>query len=162
VRTLAAVHDLLTEEAKDAPEASTISARAILEKLLSLLKETTGGRKSLTHELDDARLSARQGTALALVTSELVGNAIKHGAATAAVRFVRRDTAAELVVSDDGPGFPTGFDPAAAAHTGLDLVENLSRWDLQGQSRYETAGSGGGQVTIAFPLAPEVQVSRPD
>jgi two-component sensor histidine kinase len=56
-------------------------------------------------------------------------------------------------VRDDGPGFPTGFDPASDAHTGLDLISNLIGWDLGGQARYENHPQGGAQVVVTFPLA---------
>ena len=43
---------------------------------------------------------------------------------------------ARLEVCDNGRGFPPGFDVRTAAHTGLELIESLSRWDLRGGHGY--------------------------
>lgn len=44
VRTLAAVHDILTQEAKAEGQSESASARTILEKLLGMIQETAGNR----------------------------------------------------------------------------------------------------------------------
>ena len=54
-------------------------------------------------------------------------------------------------VMDDGPGFPAEFDPCASANTGLELVENISRWDLNGTTQYDNTARGG-RVAIVFPV----------
>ncbi len=78
VRTLAGVHDILTQQAKADGEAHWLSAKQVLGTLLPMLQEGAGGR-AIKFYIEDARLSARQGTSLALVTNELVSNALKHG-----------------------------------------------------------------------------------
>ncbi len=64
---------------------------------------------------------------------------------------------ARLQVDDDGPGFPDSFDAIRAANTGLELVEAVGRWDLQGSITYQNRDGGGAQVAVEFPLlvAPE-------
>lgn len=151
VRTLAAVHDLLTEEAKADGEAHWLSAKEILERLVGMLENTTGGR-SLICRLEDARLSARQGTSLALVTNELISNALKYGHGSVEVVLVNLGNRATLRVSDDGPGFPEGFDPDKSGSTGLELIQNLSRWDLGGSSHYLNRPEGGASVEITIPI----------
>src|SRR5205823_5741470 len=78
VRALAAVHDILTHQAGEDGEANDLSAKEVLEKLAGLLRETLQARR-LETEIEDIRLSARQGTSLAVVTNELVTNALKYG-----------------------------------------------------------------------------------
>jgi PAS domain S-box-containing protein len=150
IRTLAIIHELLTERAKLDGRAEEISARKMLEQLLSRLDSTAEGR-TISYRLDDASLPSRQSTSLALITNELVSNAMKHGRSCVAVEFTAGPNGARLRVEDDGPGFPAGFDAAEAANTGLELVENLTRWDLGGVTRYGNRTEGGGLVEIVFP-----------
>ena len=166
IRSLAAVHDLLTYEAKSDAEVNHLSARAALDKLMPMLEAMTHGRK-IDYTADDARLPVRHGTALTILVNELVSNAYKHGSGQIQIRFIvtpdvpgeRRKVGArgitgtaQLEVCDSGPGFPPGFSAAESAHTGLELVENLSRWDLNGEAAYENRPEGGARVVVTFPL----------
>jgi len=152
VSALAAVHDLLTEQAKGDGIAEYVHAAAVLEKLLPLL-EALAARCRLHFRLEaDVRLPARQATSLALVANELALNALKHCRSEVEVTFSVQESFAVLEVRDDGPGFPAEFDPHQAAHTGLEMVQNLSRIDLEGQTRYENRPEGGARVTVTLPL----------
>jgi two-component sensor histidine kinase len=62
-----------------------------------------------------------------------------------------------LEVCDDGSGFPPGFDPAKSANLGLNLIEQMSRWDLRGQTKYFNH-EGGGCVHVTFPLPKQQKV----
>jgi nitrate/nitrite-specific signal transduction histidine kinase len=57
-----------------------------------------------------------------------------------------------FTVCDDGPGFAAEFDPVTAAHTGLELVDNIARHDLRAEVCYENRSQGGGRVVVSFPL----------
>lgn len=168
VGTLASIHDLLTQEARNGGELNFISARAALEKLLPLLQATVGERR-IRFRADDAPISVKDGAALSVLVNELVSNAAKHGQGDIELtlsalpsslkpRGGREETErmALLEVCDDGPGFPEGFDPQSAARTGLDLVESVGRWDLNGEIVYTTREEGGGRVIVSFPL-PDTQ-----
>jgi len=154
IHTLAAVHEILTEASKADAQAHFVSARAILERLLPLLQKMAGGR-SIRCETEDVRLSGKQGTALALITNELVSNAVKHGTGDIEVSLTVGDGEALLEVRDAGPGFPADFDPRQVTSTGWELVDRLSRWDLQGASAWENLSAGGARVTVSIPLPPE-------
>lgn len=155
VRMLAAVHDLLTQEAKEDGQANAVSARAILDKLLPLIQATAGNCEIKFH-IEDARLSARQGTSLCLVVNELVSNAIKYGESHITLKLAVEDHHALLEVCDDGPGFPPDFNVTGSANTGLELVEHLAHWDLGGETTYVNRSSvegGGACVRVTIPLA---------
>lgn len=119
-------------------------------RLVPLVAGLAAGRQ-IHYEAADIDLTPRQGAALAILVNELVSNAIKHGKGDIHVIFTAGGKEARLVVRDDGPGFPAGFDAVQAANTGLELVEMLARWDLQGETRYETRSEGGARVVVEFP-----------
>lgn len=152
VQTLAALHDLLTQEAREDGQAHYIPVREVLVRLIEMLQQTIGARRIRPH-LTDLRLSSRQGTSLALIANELISNAIKYSAGDIEVDFMLECRQAVLCVSDTGQGFPDDFNPVAAANTGLELVSNLSRWDLDGHLQFSNRAQGGACVTLSFPLS---------
>jgi two-component system, sensor histidine kinase PdtaS len=100
-------------------------------------------------DLDDA-------VPFGMILNELVTNSLKHafaGAAVAApeVRVEVRATADEiaLVVSDNGAGFPPGFDAGACDSLGMHIMLALSG-QLGGTIQFE-AGEGGATARLAFP-----------
>ncbi len=154
IHTLAAVHEILTDVARVHMGAEEISARPLLERLLPQLR-LLAPDKRVEGQIVDVRLRPRAATALAVITNELVSNALKHGASSVKVILARDGEPAELTVEDDGPGFPPDFDPEIAANTGLELVLRLSQWDLAGQTRFTTRPEGGGRVIVTFPVPHE-------
>ena len=70
---------------------------------------------------------------LGLIAAELIANALKHGTGRILVELSRAPPAkgegVVLAVSDEGPGFPQGFDPASSGRKGLGmrLVAALSQ-----------------------------------
>ena len=151
VQTLAAIHDLLTQEAKDDGQAHYIPAREVLVKLIDMLQRTALSRR-IFHEFAEARLSARQGTSLALIVNELVSNALKYSDGDIKAQLTIASKKVTLRVCDNGPGFPDDFDLTKTANTGMELVHNLSKWDLGGTIRVSNQESGGGCVEVIFPL----------
>jgi PAS domain S-box-containing protein len=151
VRTLAAVHDILTQESKDEGSRQIISLTHILEKLLPVHQQTAPYCRIIAR-IEDVALPGRQGTSLALVVNELISNAIKHGKELVELVVAREDDHVNVTVCDDGPGFSTGFDVRTAANTGLELVDNLVRLDLGGQVLFANQPQGGAQVTLILPL----------
>lgn len=152
VRTLAAVHDILTKESKESVSSQMVSLREVLDKLLPIHQETAPNC-TITARIDDVSLSGRQGTSLALVVNELISNAIKHGKGLVEIVVSQGGEQLAVTVCDDGPGFPADFDPARAANTGIELIESLVKWDLAGQVEYGNQPQGGGQVTLALPVS---------
>ncbi|HZP80733.1 MAG TPA: response regulator [Chthonomonadaceae bacterium] len=155
IHTLAVVHSLLTEQAKRDGEARYVSAHEILERLLPILQDMAGPRP-LRFDIQEARLTADQGTSLPIIVNELVSNALKYGRNEIGIYLSAEDGKAILEVCDDGPGFPEGFNPKTAAHTGLELVQNLSQWDLKGKVAFENRSEGGACVRVTISLPAEV------
>jgi PAS domain S-box-containing protein len=145
VRAIAAVHDFLSHH----QAAMTVSAREVVRRLVSMATQTAGITADC--ESDETTLTVKQGTALALILNELLSNAGKHGAKAARVLFRCRDADCHLDIEDDGPGFPSDFDPDRHAHQGLSLVTTLAERDLQGTIEFGNRAESGGQVRIQFP-----------
>ncbi len=150
-RSLAAVHDLLVQGIQTDAHADRLSTSATLGKLVPLLRDTTGGRE-IDFEVDDFMLPVREGSSLALLVSELVGNAVKHGAGAITIALRADGGTARLDVTDQGPGFAEDFDPAEAASTGLQLIESTGTYDLRGTLTFENLPAGGGWVQVVFPI----------
>jgi PAS domain S-box-containing protein len=157
VRTLAAIHDILTQNVNENAELETISTLEVLDKLISLIRTTLPDR-AVEYQAVAADLPIPQGASLALLVSELISNSIKHGEGTIWVSLARQEADANapesliLTVKDEGQGFPADFNPLAAANTGLDLIDSLARYDLQGTLQFGNSPSGGAAVTVQFPI----------
>jgi PAS domain S-box-containing protein len=93
---------------------------------------------------------------LALIVNELTVNAVTHGfpdghghidinLAPAAGQRMR------LMVSDDGAGFPAGFDPVRSASAGFQLIQALAA-QIGGTMSAES-GSGA-RIAVEFPIPP--------
>lgn len=150
IHTLAIVHDLLTKKIGQSEQEQFLSSTAMLGQLLVLLKEISPG--SIQAQIEDVELLSKQAVTLSLIINELVSNATKHASGQVEVQFRALGRQAQLCVCDDGAGFPEGFDPAAQAHTGLELVLGLTQTDLKGEVSFENREGGGARVRILFPL----------
>lgn len=152
IKSLATVHDVLTRQAQHDISVIDISVKEALEKLMPVVQIMAQERR-VVFSVEDVRLPVRQAGALAVLVNELVSNALKHGAGEVIVSFDTEETTARLRVSDQGPGFPEGFDPMRSANTGLDLIQTLATWDMQGTARF--LNRNGACAVIEFPLSLE-------
>ncbi len=152
VRALANVHDLLTQQVKDNVDTDTLSTQDILGRLLSMLQQTSGGRRVMA-EIENVLVPAEKASALCLLVSECVSNAIKHTKGNIEVTLTVDGANARLEVCDNGPGFPPAFDWRKAANTGLSLIDSTARHDLRGKVYYQNRPEGGGCVAITFPVS---------
>jgi len=159
IQALGVIHDILTQEAKEDADATFIPVQRVLDQLLSILRGTLGARRLVT-SLEEIALPGKQTTSLALITNELISNAVKHGNGDLELTLRQDENLITLEVCDDGPGFPEGFDPETAAHTGLDLIENIVRYDLKGEASYRNRPEGGARVVISFSI-PQRHPDRP-
>jgi two-component sensor histidine kinase len=90
-------------------------------------------------------------TKLGLVVNELLTNAFKHAAQAShrEVAFIDRRDTIELVVSDNGPGLPDGFDVHNQKGLGMRMV--LSLVDQLKGHLITTSSPSGAQFLISLP-----------
>jgi PAS domain S-box-containing protein len=149
IKSLATIHELLTYQAKTDGEVTHISVKEALNRLMPTL-QMMAGKRLIRADVADIRLPVRQGTTVSVLVNELVSNSLKHGDGVIGILCKEVEDKIHLSVRDEGQGFPVGFHPETAAHTGIELIESLSRWDLQGTVEYSNRPEGGACVVITF------------
>lgn len=143
VRTIARIHEQLYRS----DTANTVEFGAYLEALAEdLVASFSRDDVSLVTEAEVVELSSDIAAPLGLVAAELLMNALKHarregGRSKIWVTFHRKGGSLELVVADDGPGLPEGFDPARSRGLGMRLVVSMVA-QLGGTLRAGNAGEG--------------------
>jgi two-component sensor histidine kinase/DNA-binding response OmpR family regulator len=110
---------------------------------------------SVKKDLDHFLLGPRQLFSLGIIVNELLTNAIKHAfgsreAGTVAIVLRRHADRIELIVGDDGPGWPDDFSPDSSVGFGIMLVRMLSE-QLEGTVSFES--DHGARVVLQFPQA---------
>jgi two-component sensor histidine kinase/putative methionine-R-sulfoxide reductase with GAF domain len=139
ILAIAAVHEVLTDQLDD-----DIDLGELIERLRRTIVQGLGAGKHVESSVQEVSLSGGRATALALVFSELLQNALEHGGGRVMVRLEREGDDIRLTVADDGSG-AAGSSPG----TGLSIVEALVRDELRGTLELT---SGDGMVAeVRFP-----------
>jgi two-component sensor histidine kinase len=143
VGTIARIHDQLHRSSMaDSVEFGSY-LRALAEDLMASLARTDA---DLLVEAEPVDLAADRAAPLGLIAAELLMNALKHarreqGRSHLTLGFRRDGDSLELVVGDDGPGLPEGFDPAQSKGLGMRLILSLVR-QLEGSLEAANHGEG--------------------
>jgi two-component system, sensor histidine kinase PdtaS len=139
ILAIAAVHEVLTQQRDE-----VVELRELLDRLRSMLVQGLGGAKEVHAELEPVSLAGNRATALALVFSELLQNALEHGGEAVEIELAQRNGEVVLAIADDGAGIE-----GDAAGTGLSIVRALVRDELQG--RLELTSNRGTRAEVVFP-----------
>ncbi|MDD3925930.1 MAG: GAF domain-containing protein [bacterium] len=138
VKSIAAVHDLLSHE-----DVELTDIKDIAQRIVDIAGDMADPGRTIRFSVigDRVFLRSKQATSLALVLNELLINAIKHafdGREEGRVEVDMRedDKAVSLVVKDDGRGVPEGFKLDSHSNLGLQIVRNLVERDLRGSLTY--------------------------
>lgn len=150
VRSIAAVHELLSAE--NVREADIKELAGFITE--SCVKTMTGsyGDVRVVVQGQAVLLPSKQATAMAVVMTELVNNALEHafGAGGGTLLVTVEESAGEVrvAVRDDGRGLPEGFDLVKNARLGLQIARTLVTKDLNGT--LELQANGGTIATVRF------------
>jgi two-component sensor histidine kinase len=151
ILSIAAVHETLSEQGL-----RVVDVKDVLERVTRSVGETmlgAGQHIELAVTGDRLILPSREATSLALATSELVQNALKHAFTGRAggqiqVRLQAGSEQYSVIVEDDGVG---GVEPPAMGKgLGLQIVEALVNEDLKGRFELHISPQGT-RAAIRFP-----------
>ena len=139
ILAIAAVHEVLTEQREE-----VVELRELLERLRAMLVQGLAGGKEVQADLESVSIAGNRATALALVFSELLQNALEHGGNSVQIELAQRNGEVVLSIADDGSGIE-----AEATGTGLAIVQALVRDELQG--RLNLSSEEGTKAEVVFP-----------
>jgi two-component sensor histidine kinase/putative methionine-R-sulfoxide reductase with GAF domain len=139
ILAIAAVHEVLTERRDEVVELGDL-----IDRLRAMLVQGLGADKHVEARLTPVSISGGRATALALVFSELLQNALEHGGDSVRVELAQRDGEVVLAIADDGRGIADD-----AGGTGLSIVRALVRDELRGT--LDLHSNGGLRAEVVFP-----------
>jgi two-component sensor histidine kinase len=133
IASIALVHETLSSS-RD----SSVAFDEVLDSLVSHALELSPRMNELKIERSGnlGSLEPRIATPLALVITELIHNALEHGLAeeglTLGIHVSSNGSELSVTISDDGVGFPEGFDISTSPNLGLQIVRTLTENELRG------------------------------
>jgi two-component sensor histidine kinase/putative methionine-R-sulfoxide reductase with GAF domain len=139
ILAIAAVHEVLTEKREE-----EIDLGELLDRLRAMLVQGLATDKDVHAQLEPVSLAGSRATAVALVFSELLQNALEHGGDAVRIELAQRNGEVVLSIADDGRGIED-----ARSGTGLSIVQALVRDELQG--RLDLRNDGGTRAEVVFP-----------
>ena len=89
----------------------------LLDRLRAMLVQGIGAGKEVRAALEPVQIAGTRATALALVFSELLQNALEHGGDDRGVELSRRNGDVVLAIADDGSGIEGETDSAPASRS---------------------------------------------
>jgi two-component sensor histidine kinase len=155
VGTIAIVHETLSHEVLD-----EVGFDEIADRLGAMVTDVGAGgdRVVVRREGTFGVLSNETATALAMVLTELLQNAVEHGypdetsMGAIVVEPERLAGRLRVTVDDDGVGLPDGFDPEMSVNLGLSIVRTLVESELGGQLELRPGPERGARAVVDVPL----------
>ncbi|WP_102142779.1 sensor histidine kinase [Mycobacterium hubeiense] len=155
VSSIALVHDALSMSVDE-----EVNLDEVVDRILPIMNDVatvdTPIRINRVGEL--GVLDADRATALIMVITELVQNAIEHAFDTSTAQgcvTIRAERSArwlDVVVHDDGRGLPDGFSLEKSDRLGLQIVRTLVSAELDGSLGMHDAAEGGTDVVLRVPI----------
>jgi two-component sensor histidine kinase len=149
VTSIALVHETLSQSMGE-----EVDFDEVADQLAAMTVDVaaTGSRASVERQGSFGILPGTLATPLALVLSELMQNAVEHGAARAIRLSVkRRANQLDVVVADDGSGLPADFHLEKAQGLGLQIVRTLVVGEMRGTLALRPGAHGGTEAAVAIP-----------
>ncbi|HUO40540.1 MAG TPA: histidine kinase N-terminal domain-containing protein [Mycobacterium sp.] len=163
VSSIALVHDALSMSVDE-----EVNLDEVVDRILPIMNDvaTVDSQIRVTRVGALGVLDADRATALILVITELVQNAIehafdstgKHGWVT--IRAERSARWLDVVVHDNGRGLPDGFSLEKSDRLGLQIVRTLVSAELDGSLGMHDAPSGGTDVILRVPIGRRARAAQ--
>jgi two-component system, sensor histidine kinase PdtaS len=166
VSSIALVHDALSMSVDEEVNLDEVVDRIIpiMNDVAAPVNMDTPIRINRVGEL--GVLDADRATALIMVITELVQNAIEHafdpstqqGCVT--IRAERSARWLDVVVHDDGRGLPEGFSLEKSDRLGLQIVRTLVSAELDGSLGMHDVPTGGTDVVLRVPIGRRARLAQ--
>ena len=148
VGTIATVHEALSQTIDEIVDFDVVFGRTLR---LAVDVAASESRVRMVREGSYGKLAATEATALAVVLTELVSNAVEHGLAggdgTVTVTANREGRDLTVTVSDDGVGIDLTAKPTGTG-LGMQIVRTMVAGELRGSISWQQTEGGGTTVTI--------------
>ncbi len=168
VSSIALVHDALSMSVDE-----EVNLDEVIDRILPIMNDVatvdTPIRINQTGML--GVLDSDRATALIMVITELVQNAIEHafdqatcgsaaGGGAVTIRAERSARWLDVVVHDNGRGLPDGFTVEQSDRLGLQIVRTLVSAELDGSLDMKDAPEGGTDVVLRVPIGRRARVPQ--
>jgi two-component sensor histidine kinase len=163
VSSIALVHDALSMSVDE-----EVNLDQVVDRILPIMNDvaTVDTPIRINRVGDLGVLDADRATALIMVITELVQNAIEHafdantehGCVT--IRAERSARWLDVVVHDDGRGLPDGFSLEKSDRLGLQIVRTLVSAELDGSLGMHDVPSGGTNVVLRVPIGRKARLAQ--
>jgi two-component sensor histidine kinase len=161
VQSIALVHETLSVSIDE-----SVDFDEIVDRLLVMLSDVMGSatRISVDRQGSFGVIPAEVATALVLVLTELVQNAIEHAfpddrAGVVSVRAQRRRGELTVTIVDNGIGLPDDFTSDRSDRLGMQIVRTLVSAELSGTVEFRRHDDAGGtDAVLVMPLGRRARV----
>ena len=155
VASIAQVHEALSMSVDE-----EVNLDEVIDRILPIMNDVARVDSPIRINREGALgvLDADRATALVMVVTELVQNAIEHAFESTAkggcvtIRAERSARWLDVVVHDDGRGLPEGFSLEKSDRLGLQIVRTLVTAELDGSLGMHDVPGGGTDVVLRVPL----------
>lgn len=156
IMSIATVHEVLSYSGLE-----QVNMKEIINKLSKINLYERADRvcdvQIKVHIDGDIMLNSHQGVSLALILTELIQNSLKHAFigredGQVNIELIKKDQQVHLYVADNGIGRKTDSSPN---QLGLEIVKNLTHYDLNGTVDVQVKEAQGTTTHIMFPCEKE-------
>ncbi|MBX7434387.1 sensor histidine kinase [Mycobacterium sp. Y57] len=166
VSSIALVHDALSMSVDE-----EVNLDEVIDRILPIMNDVAAPNISdspirINRVGELGVLDADRATALVMVITELVQNAIEHafdGSTPQGCVTIRAERSArwlDVVVHDDGRGLPDGFSLEKSDRLGLQIVRTLVSTELDGSLGMHDVPTGGTDVILRVPVGRRGRAGR--
>jgi two-component sensor histidine kinase len=170
VSSIALVHDALSMSVNE-----EVNLDEVIDRILPIMNDVATVDTPIRINRVGALgvLDSDRATALIMVITELVQNAIEHafepavtggaaggGAGCVTIRAERSARWLDVVVHDDGRGLPEGFSLDASDRLGLQIVRTLVSAELDGSLQMKDVPDGGTDVVLRVPIGRRARLAQ--
>jgi two-component sensor histidine kinase/PAS domain-containing protein len=166
VSSIALVHDALSMSVDE-----EVNLDEVVDRILPIMNDVAAPENMdtpirINRVGDLGVLDADRATALIMVITELVQNAIEHAFDTTTqqgcvtIRAERSARWLDVVVHDDGRGLPDGFSLEKSDRLGLQIVRTLVSAELDGSLGMHDVPTGGTDVVLRVPIGRKARLAQ--